>query len=113
MEEISASKQRITTILADIKSSNEKLSDISSYCEENFEANPPEVTTQTKQYAADAILNAAYQAHQGAEAIMELFDAQMKELNKINITVDAISSVSLLRNIFSNLKLIFYRDFKR
>ena len=88
-------KEGIQKILGDIKTSNERLGDIIAYCEENFEANPPEVTTQTKQYASDAILNAAYQANQGADAIMSYFDEQMKELDKICSNVDALSVVRL------------------
>lgn len=85
-------REAVVSILGEIKTSNEKLVEISDYCQQNFQSNP-EVFQQTKSYAADALLNAAYQAHRGAESLMDFLDSQMKELDQINASVNSISLV--------------------
>ena len=90
--ELEESRESVMQAMEEISTSNQKLQEISKYCAENFMSNQ-EVFQQTQTYAADALLNAAYQAHRGAESIMEFFDAQLKELSSISASVDAISVV--------------------
>ena len=86
-------KAHMEVVLGDMKSSNQRLQEIISYCQTSFEGNAPEVFQQTQQYATDAVLNAAYHTHRGAEGLMEYLNAQMKALDKITSSVESVSVV--------------------
>ena len=83
----------IGPILNDIKSSNERLREISSYCQSNFSTNKAEVYQRTQQYAQDALLNAAYHIHRGAESISNFLNDQLFQLDEITQSVATISVV--------------------
>merc|ERR1712130_111820 len=84
-------KENIETILGELTNSNQRLQEIAAYCQNSFDANGAEVYKQTQQYATDAVLNAAYHVHRGAEGLMEYFDEQMASLDKLSSSVESIS----------------------
>ena len=101
-------RENIESILGELSSSNQRLQEIAAYCQNSFDSNGAEVYKQTQQYATDAVLNAAYHVHRGAESLMEYFDEQMASLDKLSSSVESISVVRTgAHPLFTLLIVIF------
>ena len=83
----------IQPIFQEINNSTESLKDIINYCHGAYPSNRGEVFQQTKQYTSDAILNAVYHIHRGADALLNFLDVQTEELKCIEENVSTITEV--------------------
>jgi hypothetical protein len=94
--ELQTTAEQIPSVLEALIASHSNVLQISTYCKKAFEAEPDKVYGETKQYTHHALLNAAYHVNQVAFHITSFLQQQTNELEKIDLQIQSMSTVSIL-----------------
>lgn len=88
---------RIPEARRQLRDSHKNLSDLATYCENNYveSGQGGAQLEETKRYAAQSLASVAYQVNVLAVGVLELLDKQMKQMGDMEANIHHISQVDV------------------